>query len=108
LGAELLLPFCLHFPDDVAHSERCSLSALGQGDALEPLVAGIVAALQVAEALELSQQVVESLLAHAALRGQLRRAKVVGSRPLQDAQVRRAQVGEAALAQSRQEPLEDA
>ncbi len=58
-----------------------------------------------AEALELAEQIVERLLAQTALRGQLRRAQLVGSRPLQDAEVRSAEVGEAALVQACEQSL---
>src|SRR3954449_11112077 len=71
LGAELVLPFALDGADDVAHRLRCASAAAGERDALEALVAGIVAPLQVAEALELAEQIVQGLFTHAALCGQL-------------------------------------
>src|SRR3954468_24111015 len=70
-GAELVFPFALDVADDVAHRLRCASSAGGERDALEALVARIVAPLQVAEALELAEQIVEGLFAHAGPGGQL-------------------------------------
>src|SRR3954454_1828807 len=70
VGTESLLPFGLDLFDDVAHRACCALAAFCECDALEALVARIVVSLQVAEALELAEQVVERLLAHAVARGQ--------------------------------------
>ena len=74
LGAESLFSFALDFADDAAHRARGSPAARGERNAREALVAGIGGALEVAEALELPEQVVKRLLAHARLRGELRRA----------------------------------
>ena len=106
-GAELLFPFDLDLVHDVAHRACCSVSAAGEGDALEALVVGVVAALEVAVAFELPEEVVERLLAHAGASGELGGAQVVGSGPLQNGQVGGAEVGEAPLVQSGEHSLQD-
>src|SRR3954468_19176778 len=98
-GTELVLPFALDAADDVAHRLGCASAAAGERDALEALVARIVAPLQVAEPLELAEQVVQGLFAHAALCGELRWAELVGAGPLQDTEVRGADVGETTFVQ---------
>jgi len=77
-------------------------AASGQHDALGAQAVGIGLALEVVEALELAEQVVEGLLGDPEPRGQLGRARALGLGVLEHAEVREVEVGEAAVA----EPLE--
>jgi hypothetical protein len=62
-GAELLRPGGLHFADGVADHVDCGGAAWGECDAFGAEVVGIGQALEIVEALELAEQVVEGLLA---------------------------------------------
>ena len=74
----------------------------GEGDALGAQVVGIRSALEVAEPLELAEQVVEGLLADPEPGGQLGGPRALRPGVPEDVQVRRVEVVEAALVQ----PLE--
>ena len=75
---------------------------LREGDALGAQVVGIWPALEVAKALEFAEQVVERLLADPQSGSQLRGPRILRSRVLEDVEVCRIEVVEAALV----EPLE--
>jgi quercetin dioxygenase-like cupin family protein len=60
----LLRPSGLHFADSLADHANRGVAAWGKDDALGALVVGVRPALEVVEALEFAEQVVERLLAH--------------------------------------------
>ena len=100
--AELLRPGGLDFADRLAdHADR-GVAAWGEGDAFGAQVVGIWPAFEVAEALELAEQVVEGLFADPQPGGQLGGPRALRSGVLEDVQVGRVEVVEAALVQ----PLE--
>jgi len=75
-------------------------AAFGEDDALGAQVVGILVPFEVAEALELTEQIVESLLADAQPSGQVGRSQALRPGVLQDVQMCRFEVGEAAFVQS--------
>jgi len=87
----------------LTHHPRASLEMEG-GTTFVFVTDGIGSALEVAEALELAEQVVEGLLANPQPGGQLGRPCTLWSGVLEDVQVRRVEVGEAAFVH----PLEHA
>jgi hypothetical protein len=97
LRAELLRPGGLHFADRLADDADRGGAAAGEGDAFGAQVLGIWSALEVAEALELAEEVVEGLLADPQPGGQLGGPRTLRSGVLEDVQVRRVEVVEAAL-----------
>ena len=70
-----------------------------EGDAFGSQVVGVRSALEVAEALELAEQVVQGLLADAQPRRELGRPRALWPGVLEDVEVRRVDVVEAALVQ---------
>jgi len=100
--AELLCPCGFDVADRVADHADCGGAAWGECDAFGAEVVGIRLALDVAEALELAEQLVESLFADPQPGGQFGRPCTLWSGVLEDVQVRRVEVVEAALVQ----PLE--
>ena len=100
----MLRPTGLHLGDGLAdHGDRGD-AAWREGDALGAEVVGIRTALEVAEAFELAEQVVEGLLADPQPGGQFRGPRPLRAGVLEDVQMRRVEVVEAALVQ----PLEHA
>ena len=65
LRAELLRPGGLEIDDRLADDADEGVAADGEGDALAAEVSRVRSALEIAETLELAQQVVEGLLADA-------------------------------------------
>ena len=102
LRPELLCPGALDFGDGVADYANRGGAAGGEGDALGAEVVGVRSALEVVEALELTEQVVERLLANPQPDGQLGGSRALGSGVLEDVQVGGVEIAEAALVQ----PLE--
>jgi hypothetical protein len=96
LRAELLCPGGLHFADRLAdHADRGGSSSR-EDDAFGAQVIGIRSALEGLEALELAEEVVEGLFADPQPRGQFGRPGALRSGVLEDVQVRRVEVVEAA------------
>ena len=79
-------------------------AAASEGDTLGTSVMRICSALEVAETLELAEQVVDCLLADASPRGKLGGSCSLGPRVQQDVQVGRVQVVESALVQPLEHP----
>src|SRR5215211_3279063 len=102
LRAEALCPGALDLGDGVAERVDRAGAAWGQGDAFGALVVGIGSALEVVEALELAEQVVEGLFADPKPGGQLGGPRALWSRVLEDVEIGGIEVVEAALVQ----PLE--
>ena len=102
LWAELLRPGGLDFADRLADDADRGSTAPGEGDTLGAQIVGIRASLEVAEPLELAEQVAEGLLADPQPGGQIGRPRTLRSGVLEDDQVCGVEVGEAALVQ----PLE--
>lgn len=74
-------------------------------DALGALVGVVVPVGEVSELLELSEQVVERLFAHAGLNRELGGALVLGAGPGQQVEVGGNEIGVAALVQAREHPV---
>src|SRR5829696_9903318 len=100
LRAEALCPAALDLGDGVAERVDRADATWGQGDALGALVVGIGPALEVVEALELAEQVVEGLFADPQPGGQLGRPRALRAGVLKDVQMRRVEVVEAVLVQA--------
>jgi hypothetical protein len=75
--AELLGPGGLDFADRLADHAHHRLAASGEGDALGAQVVGIRSPLEVVEALERAEQIVEGLLADPQPSGQLGRPRAL-------------------------------
>lgn len=97
LGAELLCPGGLEFVDRLADGERRGGAALGEGDAFGAEVVRVRSAFEVLEALELAEEVVEGLFANPESRGELGGPGTLRPGVLEDVQVRRVEVVEAAF-----------
>ena len=99
-GAEQLSPGRLHLGDGVADHLDRGAAARGEGDAFGAEVVGVGLALEVVAALELTQKVVERLLADPQAGGQLGGPRALRPRVLEDGQVGGVEVVEAALVQA--------
>jgi hypothetical protein len=95
-------PGGLDLGDRLPHHVARRNTASGEGNALGAHVVGIRAALEVVEALEFAEQVVERLLADPQPGGQLGRPRALRARVLKDMQVRQVEVVVAALVQPRE------
>ena len=102
--AELLRPLLLHLGDRIADRTGHRLAAARQRDAPRAAVLGVGPPLDVPETLELSELVVQSLLAHPQALCELRRSQPLWAGVLDDREMRRIDVVEAPLVQ----PLEHA
>ena len=80
-------------------------TALGDVDPAGALIVGMRLPLEVAEALERPQQVVQGLLRHPQPDGELRRPRPLRPRVLKDRQVGGIEVVEAVLVQPREHPV---
>src|SRR4051812_41543233 len=94
----------LDLADGVPDGEGGLFAPCGEGDSFRSSVVGIRSALEVSEAFELAEEVVDRLLAHASPGG-----KLGGSCPLwpgveQEVQVGRVQVVESVLVQTGEHP----
>jgi hypothetical protein len=93
----LLFPLGFDVLDDFADCFDRGVAFGGEADAFGALVVVVGFAGEVSELLELAEQVVERLFGHARLGRELQGALVLGAGVLKHVQVRRDQVGEAAL-----------
>ena len=99
-GAELVCPVGFEFGDGVADGSDDGFAAWGEGDAFGALVMGVGLAVEVVEAFEVSEEVVEGLLGDPQLGGELGWAGALRSGVLEDGEVGGVEVGEAVLVQS--------
>src|SRR5580765_4364370 len=97
--AELLRPRGFDLGDRFADDADRGEAALREDDALGALVVGVRLPLEVTEALERAEQVVECLLADSQLGGEVGRPRTLRSRVAEDREVGRVEVVEAALVQ---------
>lgn len=101
---ELFLPVSLDSADGVSDGVGGPFAARGEGDPFRPSVIGVRSALQVAEAFELAEEVVDRLLAHASPGGELGGSRPLGPWVQQEVQVRPVQVVEPLLVQMGEHP----
>jgi len=97
--ADFLGPFGLEFADRLSDHVNRGLAAFGEDNALGAQVVGVGLPLEVVEAFELSEQVVEGLLAHPEPNGQLGGPCALRSGILEDVEVGSVEVCEALLMQ---------
>ena len=107
LRAELLRPLGLDLGDRLADHSCDSVTTLRHRDAPRPQVVRVGETLDVPEALELAEQVVERLLAHPQPRGQVGGPEPLRAGVLEHDQVWRREIVEAALVEAFQHPLAD-
>src|SRR5437764_11397292 len=81
------------------------MASASEADAFGALVVVVGFANQIAELLELPEEIVERLFGHARAGRELQRTLVLGSRVLKNVQVRCDEVGEAARVQAGEHPI---
>src|SRR5438552_5938113 len=97
--AELLRPGGLHVGNCLADYANRGGAASREGDPFGAEVVGVRSSLEIAEALELAEQVVEGLFADPEPSGQLGGSRTLRAGVLEDVQVGGVEVFEAALVQ---------